>query len=398
MSDALDRVIAAGAALRAASDARVIEALDRLSATLGDPAHPVGRAVRDDVAPRSGLSPEGAGWALETTLAELRASVTTPALEAMRRAHAGYRTTPVRAQLLVLAGNVLTGVLRPLAWALLARVPTVVKVAHDDEGLAELCAVALAAIDPELGEALSVVRPPSFGSAAIYGALASRVDVVSAHGGDVAIAEMRAATSPTTDFVPHGHGLGAVLVLREALSSAPEVLARAIALDVAAYDQRGCLSPQVVLVERGGELSARDVASLLSSHGLAALATEMPRGALPTPIGAAQLQWRGLAASVHELFEGDGFATSYEGTGAFRPSPGYRNIAVHEVASVEAAIERLAPLGAHLKSLAVAGDRDRVVLESPLAPRVCAPGEMQRPPLLAATDGVAPWHGLVRLS
>jgi hypothetical protein len=111
-----------------------------------------------------------------------------------------------------------------------------------------------------------------------------------------------------------------------------------------------------------------------------------------------QVQWRGLAASLHELFEGDGYATSFEQGIQVRPTPGYRNLAFYAVEGPHEIAARLAIYGPHLKVLAVAGDAERIALPSPLAPRVCAPGDMQRPPLLAATDGLVPWHGLVRVA
>ncbi len=400
MSDAvelaIDRVTSAGRVLRAASDERVLAWIDAAIGSISDATSSVGREARSAIAARSGLSSEGAAWALDTTLTEPRRPALDHALAAMRRSFGSYRATPVRSHALVLAGNVFTACLRPIVWSLLARVPTLVKVATLDEGLPDLFGVALSAIDPELGESVSVLQPQG-SSAALFARLATRVDLVSAHGGDHAIGEMRAATSPTTDFVAHGHGLGAVVVLRDALSAQVQALASSIARDVAAYDQRGCLSPQMILVERGGELSPRDLASLVASHGLASLAASMPRGVLPLDIGAQQVQWRGLASSLHELFEGDGYATSFEGGGAARPTPGYRNIAVHAFDTVDEVGARLAPYGAHLKVVAIAGDEKRLVLPPPLSPRVCAPGEMQRPSLIAPTDGVAPWHGLVRL-
>ncbi len=392
---AIERTTSAGASLRAAKDDRVLTWIDAGLAALADPASPVGREARTVIGARSGLSTLGAAWALDTTIAEMRLGRTTEALDAMRRALHGFRATPVRLHALVLAHTAFTACLRPIVWSLLARVPVVVKVATGDEGLAELLAVALNAVDPELGASVAVVWPQG-DSEAIFERLAARADLVSAHGGDHAIAKMRAATSATTDFAGHGHGIGAVVVTRRALSSHVQALAAAIARDVAAYDQRGCLSPGLVLVERGGELSPRDLASLVASHGLATLATEMPRGPLPVEIGAQQIQWRGLASSLHELFEGDGYATSFE-TGGARPTPGYRNIAFHAIDAARDVGERLAVYGAHLKVVAVAGDAEALSLPSPLSPRVCAPGQMQRPPLLAATDGTAPWAGLVRV-
>ena len=402
MTDAMERAIVratkAGSALRAATDERVLAWIEAGLVALADPSSPIGREARTSIAQRSGLSTEGATWALDTTIAALRRPAMEEGLEAMRRSFGGYRTTPVRVQALVLAANVFTACLRPIVWSLLARVPVIVKVASLDEGLADLFCVALAAIDSELGESVALVWPEGE-SEALYQRLAARVDLVSAHGGDHAIARMRAATSPTTELIGHGHGLGAIVVRRTALSADVHSLAMAIAHDVAAYDQRGCLSPQLVLVERGGELSPRDLASLVATHGLETLKTRMPRGPLPMQLGAQQIQWRGLASSLHELFEGDGYATSFEGTSTARPTPGYRNIAFHAFDAIDEVGARLAIYGAHLKVIGLAGAaEEKLTLPSPLSPRICAVGQMQRPTLMSATDGGVPWAGLLRVS
>jgi hypothetical protein len=122
---------------------------------------------------------------------------------------------------------------------------------------------------------------------------------------------------------------------------------------------------------------------------------------LPTEVGAAQLQWRGVAAARGELFERDGYAVSWEGDSPLRLSPGWRNVSVLECGGAADLGRRLTPLGVHLKALAVAGDEParRAVaqaLPSPLAPRISAPGEMQTPPIDALADGASPWTGLVR--
>lgn len=400
MSDSVERAIvratSVGAVLRAAEDERVLAWIDAGLAALADPASPVGREARTSIAERSGLSAEGAAWALDTTIAALRRPAMERGLQAMRRSFGAYRTTPIRAQALVLAANVFTACLRPIVWSLLARVPVIVKVASLDEGLADLFGVALATIDPELGASVALVWPEGK-SETLYERLAASVDLVSAHGGDHAIARMRAVTSPTTELIGHGHGLGAIVVRRSALTSAVPSLATAIAQDVAAYDQRGCLSPQLVLVERGGELSPRDLASLVATHGLEELKTRMPRGPLPMQLGAQQIQWRGLASSLHELFEGDGYATSFEGASAARPTPGYRNVAFHAFDTLEEVGARLAIYGPHLKVIGLAGT-DEIALPSPLSPRLCEVGQMQRPTLMSATDGGVPWAGLLRVS
>ena len=68
--------------------------------------------------------------------------------------------------------------------------------------------------------------------------------------------------------------------------------------------------------------------------------------------------------------------------------------------ATDALIAAIAPLGAHLKALGVAGDEAARAalarrLPAPLRPRVCAVGAMQTPPLDCIMDGALPWDGLL---
>ncbi|MDQ3033674.1 MAG: hypothetical protein M3Y87_14745 [Myxococcota bacterium] len=396
----IDRALDAGAALRAADVDRVVRAIASAAARLADPTSKLGREARDVLPTRSGLSDENVELALTSSLAELHEDRLRAAITAFDRAHHGRTTSPARLAGMVLAGNVLSASLRPLAWALLSRVPVLVKPSSTDEGLSELFAIALGEADPELGDSIALLRFARQESA-MLAAMSSRCDVLHAWGSDRSIAEIRAALPATTSFVAHGHGLGAIYVPADALATEASLaqVADRIALDVALYDQRGCLSPHFVLVEPGAKIPAAELARVLSERALAGLARTLPRGPLPVHVGAQQVQWRGVGMTRGELFEGDGWAVTYEGDAPLRLSPGWRNVAVHDAADLGA---RLAPFGAHLKALGIAGALEvrwsiARALPPPLAPRVSEIGAMQTPGLLAAVDGEPPWTGLVRL-
>jgi hypothetical protein len=399
----IDRARDAGDLLRAAPAARVISAIARAAAALADPAGRLGAQARAAILARSHLSEANVEHGLATTLSELREERLRAALAAFERAHAQKVTVPVCVAGFVLAGNVFTASLRPLAWALLLRVPVVIKLSSEDEGLTELFSVALGECDAELGDAVALLRFARH-EAPMLDAMASRCDVVHVWGSDHSLAAIRAAIPATTTFVGHGSGLGAAYVPAAALTGekAAERIAGAIALDVALYDQRGCLSPHFVLVEQGGAVSAREFARVLSERALATWARTIPRGPLPVAAGALQMQWRGVAAARGELLEGDAWAVSYEGDHPVRLSPGYRNVAVHDCAGLDDLGARLRPFGTHLKALGLAGPAEvrRMIarrLPPPLSPRISAVGAMQTPGLLASADGEPPWSGLVRL-
>jgi acyl-CoA reductase-like NAD-dependent aldehyde dehydrogenase len=292
----------------------------------------------------------------------------------------------------VLAGNVFSAAARPLLLPLLCGVPVLAKAASADDVLPRFLERALHRIEPALGNACKVVcfaREQS----GLERALLEPAEVVAVYGSDETVAELGRHIAPSTLLIGHGHGLGAIYIARDALKSecCARGLAARVAIDVAAYDQRGCLSPHVALMESGGVMTARAFAQLVSEC-LRAAAEELPRGQLDATSAARELQWRGVAAAIGELQHGNGWAVSYEASGLLRPSPGFRNLALYDCDDIADARARLGQLGAHLKALGVGGCAARKQLTS-LAPYVCPVGTMQAPPLDVPLDGLHPLHG-----
>ena len=119
---------------------------------------------------------------------------------------------------------------------------------------------------------------------------------------------------------------------------------------MAAYDQRGCLSPLVVWVVDGASVGLEEFAELVFAE-LERLRTKLPRGTLPIDVASAQLSWRGVGAMRGRLLEGEGFSVCCEERGTLRLSPGYRNLQILGVDDASQLPAKLAPLGVHLKTL-----------------------------------------------
>jgi hypothetical protein len=368
---------------------------------LRNPLDPLGKEARDRIPLSAGLSQEMVSWALETSLAP----VTQEALVALERGITpphprALRARPGQLCAVVLAGNVFTAAIRALSFPLLLGWPVLAKASSHDHVFAELFELALRETDVQLADALGVITFAADDDEALSGALLEQADAVSVYGSDATLNVIRSSLSATVSFMGHGHGLGAALVGGRALvdeSGALEV-ARALALDIAAYDQRGCLSPHVIWVERGARVSSQEFAERVFQE-LAALSVRMPRGPLSAPDASAQLHWRGVGTLRGELFEGEGFSVAYEEDGALRVSPGQRNVQVIAIDRIDQAADKLAPLGVHLKCLGLAGvDAQSLAskLAPRLAPRLCPIGTMQTPALEALHDGQPAWEGLVR--
>ncbi len=341
---------------------------------------------RDEIASLArgaGLSEEGVRWALEATFADVTAEGLFDAMSrTFEQVHAaGARPVPRGPVGVVLAANVFTAGFRALALPMLAGCPVLAKVSRRSAGLESRMAAALGRACPEMAPALRLI---TLGDSPdqLEAALSESV-VVDVYGHDTSVRAVRSSAPPATMVVPHGAGLGVGFVGRRADVGAA---ADAFADDVAAYDQRGCLSPAAILVE--GE-SGPFADALFTA--LERLARERPRGALDQGAAAAQMQWRGVALAKGALREGSAFAVSRE-EGAIRLSPGGRNIAVVTVEDAGAARAELAKLGGRLKALGVAGmepARAMAMVPPASSPRLTPAGQMQRPPFDTPWDGIA---------
>jgi acyl-CoA reductase-like NAD-dependent aldehyde dehydrogenase len=378
---------------------RVIAALCAAGQQLLDERSPLGAALRRDLVESSGLHPCMVDWGLCTSLNTLQPDV----LRAL--VHAQHSSTrclaiPHRLVAVVLAGNLFSSALRALFLPLLAGANVIAKAASADDALPRALKRALEHTDREVAERLQIVSFAREDTAA-SDALLAHADAVSAYGDDATLRALARAARPGCSFIPHGHGISLAYVARSQLMAATSArdAADRLALDVAAYDQRGCLSPQFAFVESGGAIEPRAFAELLARVSLPLVAELLPAGALDTSAQAARLQWQAVAAARGELYQAPSHAVSFEGELAPRPSPGGRLLSIYTSADSAALPAQLARFGAHLKCMGVAGSvLTRAQLAASLreiAPLdVCRMGEMQTPSFDAYADGQPPFAGL----
>ncbi|MBN1654105.1 MAG: hypothetical protein JXA30_10035 [Deltaproteobacteria bacterium] len=362
----------------------------------------IGRKLRQALIASSGLSREMIDWALKATFAEITAGsligcVASVANESERRI-----AVPARLVVTVLAGNVFTAGFRAVALPLLVGSPVFAKVSSSDDVFPRYFKSALDRVDQAIGSCYRLVRFRRE-NADLLAALFAKAEVVSLFGGDDTVQAIRKVVPPLTRLLIHGHGLGAVSIPASALTSRKRAseIAELVALDTAAYDQRGCLSPHVVCVEGGGAVDGTEFARLLAYQGLKPLSITLPRGNVPAADAAAQMQWRAVARVRGCLHEEKCFAVSYEGSEPLRPSPGFRNVGVYRYDDLGSLADRLSLFAVHLKALAVAGsdlDRERTarVLKPPLAPRISNVGVMQKPAFSVFADGQNDLRELLR--
>lgn len=149
--------------------------------------------------------------------------------------------------LVVHAGNVPGVAITAAIRGLLARSGVLSKTPEEEPGLLPHFARTLAAESPLLGRSLAATwwaGPAGSSEGREWVKQASKVVV---YGGYSAIEAMRGRVPAGTDLVAYGPRIGIGVVLPDAVDgsgSAPRALAR----DVLAYEQRGCLSPRLVYV------------------------------------------------------------------------------------------------------------------------------------------------------
>jgi hypothetical protein len=326
----------------------------RAARALADPTSAVGSAARAAAADECLLS----AAMIERVFATACARYTPEALAALAsEARAGQRVG------VALAATVATAPLRPIALPWLAGAERVtVRGSRRQPGLVRAFADAFARDEIAVVDEL----PP-------------RLDALVAYGSDETIAALRHAW-PEALFEGHGHGFGVSYVAADAPF---DDAARAVAVDVAEHDQRGCLSPQTVFVAGDAVAFAQAL-----HRALGAFEAIAPRGPVTAGDGAAVAQWQGVVAARGRWFRrGAAHGVGALDAAELMASPGLRNVAVCPVDSVAALREALGDELPHLTCVGVAGSLDAGPWRFTRA-RVVAAGTMQDPPL----DGPEDWR------
>ena len=291
-----------------------------------------------------------------------------------------------------LAGSIPSAAFHAILLPLVAGSAVYVKPSSQDPVSARLFVESLRAQDPSLGEAVVVGDDPT---------LLERADAVVAHGSDETIAAIRARVPPQRVFVGHGHKLSLAAVGPDVEI---ETAAPAVAIDIALYDGRGCLSPAYVgVVDRPPGRAAAFGRALAAE--LEQLAGELPRGPLHASEEAALREVRARAAVREgvrlELPAGGTEWTLILEPAGSRPAPGWLRcvplVPVSDAAELRDWCGRLAP---HLSSLGQMGWDGQELLAAVQrggGSRICALGRMQFPPIDWNHDGMSPIRSLVRL-
>ena len=270
----------------------------------------------------------------------------------------------------VLSSNVFVGALRAIALARAASADVVVRPSRRDPVFAQaLVRAALARGDASLrlDENLCVTS-----------VLRGEIHI---YGRNETIAALSASAKSHVLVLGHGSGMGIAWVSRHANLN---MAASALADDVVVFDQRGCLSPRIALVE-GGEARASSFGQALH-EALEKLGRKVERGALLPAERAEAERYVATMTYVGHVLVGSAHVVAVApfGSPLVLPPPN-RHVHIASVANAEAAAAEIAPLSHGI--IVVGSDHlDSARTIAPPWARIAKLGWMQRPPLDGPVD------------
>jgi hypothetical protein len=254
--------------------------------------------------------------------------------------------------------------------------------------------------DPKLGACLEIAEWRG-GNLELENVLFANADCLTVTGSDETLAEIRKQLPAKVRFLGHGQRVSFGFVTREVLceETVAEVVSRA-ADDVIAWDQNGCLSPQVIYVEERGVVESDKFAELLAVE-LAKRETTEPRGKISVEESAAIASRRAIydAIAAHRADakiwsspNSTAWTVVFEHDVRFQFSCLNRFIYVKPVPDVAAVMRGVNELQGKVSTVGIAAPPEKMkdlALRFARwgATRICPLGQMQNPPLTWRHDG-----------
>jgi len=287
-----------------------------------------------------------------------------------------------------------------LTLGLLTRSAQFMKCASGASLLPRLFAHSIYDADPKLGACLELAEWPG-GNPWLENALFAEAGCVTATGSDETLSAIQGRVPPTARFIGYGQRVSFGLVTRDVLNDEMiSTIVASVADDVIAWDQNGCLSPQVIYVEERGAVESDKFAGLLAVELMQREDVE-PRRKITLEESAAIASRRSLYetlaahrgdAKIWQSVGSTAWTVVFEHEVRFHFSPLNRFIFVKPVPDLKAVFEGVDELKGKVSTIGVAAHPERL---KELAPqlarwgvtRICPVGQMQNPPLTWRHDG-----------
>ena len=243
-----------------------------------------------------------------------------------------------------------------------------IKVPSEEPVFGALYAKSIEEVDPKLAYSIAIL-PFEGGNNEVKETLFSRSDIVRATGGEQArISLTELANKHNIPIAGHWHKFSFITLARDYLDEErASQIAELVSLDVTAWDQQGCFSPQEIFVENNGDVSPEEFAEKLAEE------MEITSMALPKGTNSGKIQ---VLDGYHQYFKREmmgepvkifpspthKWLVIYDGsTARFEPSPLFRVIRVKPVNDIMDIPTLVKPIGSFLQTVGVAIPNERLI-------------------------------------
>jgi acyl-CoA reductase-like NAD-dependent aldehyde dehydrogenase len=401
--------------LETRSTSQIVRMLDKVGREWLEPESPFRRMALQEGPAATGFSREALAHGLDLFFAQL----TIENLEGLIRQELGHlqrldgfhagademsdrRVAWARGPQLVAQiapGNIPSATLAQMVLGVLARSAQFVKCASGQTFLPRLFAHSLYEAEAKLGACLEVAEWKG-GAENLEAALFAESDCIVVTGSDETLADVRRRAPASARLIGYGTRVSFGYISRQALDRNSRIVAQQAAHAIAAWDQRGCLSPHDIYVEASELVKAEGFAGELAEE-LAALEKTRPRGTLPPRDAAGIANRRAFyeVRAAHSLEtkmwaspESTAWTVILEYDPRFQASCQNRFIYIKAAPNLETVLQGAEPIREQLSTVGLACGADEMAELARRfsrwgARRICPLGEMQNPPLAWRHDG-----------
>ncbi len=387
--------------------AQVSSLISKYLHLLQDPSDPVTRTLTRDLPLTTGLHP----LSVQAMTAAFAQGWSPAAVQRLDQLWQPFETIPMQRVAVVAPTNVPAALWQAVLGPLLAGAEVRLRPGSEDLHTAQQLIESLALFSPDLA---ARVELHAFAQAdqAHWSALVEDCDVLAVHGSDQAVAAvfaLAAARGFAGRMVGHGT-LQSCAVVSAQYATDQALFAHIAPLllgDALMADGRGCMSLRAIHVI--GSLSPPAWQGLVDqlAHALAKVVKQLPAGTMAHAIQAqarlaveeiefaAALQ--GRAATVHSVGDARLLAQQDGPVRCSELGPAARVLAVYGYPSENEWLQAVAPWRNRLGVVAVAGSFAPDLFDRAGVHRLCAPGQMQAPPLDRAAEGRLPLSDYLRV-
>ena len=267
----------------------------------------------------------------------------------------------------ICAGNIVGLAAFEMIMDKLVDAATWIKVPSEEPVFGALYAKSIEEVNPKLAHTIAVL-PFDSKDKVVKEFLFSKSDLVRVTGSEQARRDLvKIAEKYKVPVAGHWHKFSFITIAREYLNENARDIAELVSLDVSAWDQQGCFSPQEIYVEEGGRVSPKEFAALLAEE-MEITSQALPKGSKSGKMqvldGYYQYFKKELMGEPVKIFPSTSnqWLIIYDATNSnFEPSPLFRVIRVKPIKDIMQIPKLVKPIGNFLQTVGVAIPNNRLI-------------------------------------